>query len=124
MPSGSGADPGAEGGNMGRRLLVAGIASLLLASCDIATWRMNERSGTTVSDSVGTHDGTSENVGLDGSAYRFNVNLSNSIVIVPHRDDLNPGTGTFAISARVRLVGLPVGTDWDVMRKGLSSTSG
>ena len=61
---------------------------------------------------------------MDGSAYRFNVNLSKSIVIVPHADDLNPGTGDFTVSARVLLVGLPAGTDWDVLRKGLSSTSG
>ena len=109
---------------MRRRLLAAGVAALVLTSCDIATWRFNERSGTTAFDSTGSHHGTSENVGVDGSAYRFNVNLSDSIVIVPHADDLNPGTGDYTISARVLPVGLPFGTDWDIVRKGLSSTSG
>jgi hypothetical protein len=109
---------------MGRRLVSVVVLALLLGSCDIANWHLNERSGSTAFDSIGGHNGTIEHVGLTGSAYRFNVGLSRSIVIVPHRDDLNPGTGTFAISARVQLAGLPVGTDWDVMRKGLSSTAG
>ena len=92
-----------------------------------AVWLMDEPSGPTMVDSVGDHDGTATNVtfdqaGFQGRAYRFNG--TDSVVRVPHSPDLNPGSATFSFSARVKFTTLPPPETWDVVRKGVSGSSG
>jgi hypothetical protein len=101
--------------------------ALTVSGCDVALWRMNELSGSTVNDSVRAHHGTSQNVSLgqpghDGTAYGFNG--VSSVVKIPHADDLNPGGSNFSYGAWVKFTALPPPETFDVMRKGTSSSSG
>jgi hypothetical protein len=110
-----------------RRGAVLTIVALTLSGCDIAFWRMNELSGSTVNDDIGNHDGTSQNVSLghpghDRTAYGFNG--INSIVRIPHADDLNPGGSNFSYSAWVKFTALPPTQTFDVVRKGTSGSTG
>lgn len=90
---------------------------------------MDERSGSTMVDTVSGFDGRLRNVGIGvlahyGRGYRFNG--SSSIVTVRHtpRHDV-PASRTFTVNVLVRFPAAPrsVG-DFDLVRKGLSGTSG
>jgi hypothetical protein len=116
-----------------RRLLLVPVAALgaLVAACQPssghASWLLNETSGTTVADSAGGHDGTSRNAALgqpgeEGTSYGFNG--ADSVVRVPHSDDLNPGTSDFSFGAWVNFTSLPPEPTWDVVRKGISGDDG
>jgi Concanavalin A-like lectin/glucanases superfamily len=95
----------------------------------VAVWHMDESSGTTMTDSVGTNTGTLVNVttgvaGFSGTAYRFDG--ADSYVSVPSSSTLNPGTAPITFTAYVRYTTTPPsGTtmDYDVMRKGTASDS-
>jgi hypothetical protein len=101
--------------------LAAGPAA---AAAPGAVWNMNETSGTTMVDSSGNgNNGTTYNVGLTGAGYSFNG--STSKVVVPSSSTLNPGTNNFSYSVRVQTSRVPPsGTDYDLIRKGTSSTTG
>ena len=92
-----------------------------------AWWHMNETSGSTMHDAVGSADGTNHNVakkraGVWGSmAYGFNG--WNSYVSVPHRRALNPGWAKLTIKISVRFSSIPP-QDYDLIRKGRSRTPG
>jgi hypothetical protein len=95
----------------------------------VALWHMDETSGTTMFDSVGSHNGTlhSTQIGLagfTGTAYGFNG--SSSYVNVPTAADLNPGSAKITITIDLKTSGTPPAPpgDWDVIRKGLYTTSG
>ncbi len=112
---------------MVRRSALFVLLVVLLSGCDVALWKMNERSGSTAIDSARDHDGRLSNVGLgepgvEASAYRFNG--SSSIVRVPHASDLNPGSKGFSYGAWVKFLGVPPPETWDVIRKGLNSDRG
>lgn len=101
----------------------------LLAACDIpvATWRMDETSGSKMVDSAGDHNGTLSNVivgrpGVSGRAYEFNG--TSSIVRVPDGPGLDPGGADFTYSAWMKTTTLPPNATSDIIRKGLSTTSG
>jgi Concanavalin A-like lectin/glucanases superfamily len=91
---------------------------------------MDEPSGSTMVDGVGGNNGTLHDVqlgqpGASGLAYGFNG--STSVVTVPNSASLNPGTSPFWMSAQVKFTGTPtaaIGGDYDLMRKGLSGTTG
>jgi hypothetical protein len=90
----------------------------------VALWHMDETSGTTMFDSVGTHNGTlhSTQVGLPGftgTAYGFDG--SSSYVDVPSTDDLNPGSANITFTIHFKSAGTPPPppADWDLFRKGL-----
>lgn len=99
------------------------------ATVQVASWQMDD-GGTTMADATGRgHVGTLHNVkvrqpGVSGSAFGF---LSKpSYVTVPSASDLNPGTGNFSYTVRVRFSVRPSPTvvDYDLLRKGLSTTAG
>jgi hypothetical protein len=115
---------------MTRRLLVIALGLVVLGGCGPApraVWQMDETSGRAMIDSAGNHDGIATNVafnqpGWQGRAYGFNG--VNSVVAVPHSSDLNPGTANFAFSARVRFTQPPPPSTFDVVRKGVTTSSG
>jgi hypothetical protein len=112
--------------------LVTGAAAITLgagpaaaASTLVASWQMNETSGTTMVDSSGNgNDGTTYNVTRLGSGgYSFNGTTSK--VVVPNSSSLNPGASNFSYSVQVQTSRVPPsGTDYDLIRKGVSSTAG
>jgi hypothetical protein len=60
---------------------------------------------------------------MTGTGYRFNG--SSSMVVVPTSDSLNPGTDAFSFSVTFQSdAPLAAGKDYDLMRKGLTTTKG
>lgn len=124
-------------GRSGAALATVGVAcgSVLLpappavaAPTIVASWQMNEAGGSAMADSSGRgHTGTLRHVETgvsapSGRAYGFNG--SNSVATVPDRADLDPGDGTFSVTAVVRLDRRPKSPkDFDVVRKGVLATS-
>src|ERR687894_799990 len=109
-----------------RRLLLVVVSALsvLFAACQPssepgnARWLLNERSGSTVLDSAGDHDGTSSKVtlgqpGHEGTSYRFNG--VDSVIRVPSSPSLNPGNAEFTFGAWVNFTELPPPGSWDVV---------
>jgi hypothetical protein len=95
----------------------------------VALWHMDETSGTTMFDSVGTHTGTlhSTQIGLPGfTGTAFGFNGSSSYVNVPTAADLNPGSANITVTIHLKTSGTPPSppADWDVIRKGLYTTTG
>jgi Concanavalin A-like lectin/glucanases superfamily len=120
-----------------RGRLVAGLTVLgFLVSpatawaATVAQWHMDETSGSTMVDSVGSNNGALSNVtvGLGGysrTAYGFNG--SSSYVKVPPSSSLNPGSQTISFTVHVDYTQTPPSgstTDYDLVRKGVSGTSG
>jgi hypothetical protein len=90
----------------------------------VALWHMDETSGSTMFDSIGSHNGTLHStqtglVGFTGTAFGFNG--SSSYVDVPSSADLNPGSAdiTFTIHLKTSGTPPPPPADWDIFRKGL-----
>jgi len=80
-------------------------------------------------DSIGNHTGTLRSVqtglpGFLGSGYGFNG--SSSYVSVPTAGDLNPGSADITITIHFKTTGTPPPppADWDLIRKGLYTTTG
>jgi hypothetical protein len=95
----------------------------------VALWHMDEASGTLMYDSIGNHTGTLHSVqtglpGFLGSGY--GVNGSSSYVSVPTAGDLNPGSADITITIYFKTTGTPPAppADWDLIRKGLYTTTG
>jgi hypothetical protein len=96
------------------------------SAATVALWHMNETSGTTMADSVGTNHGTLRNVdvglpGFQGTAFGFGG--VGSIATVPSRDALNPGGAPFTATVHFRTSVVPSDDSADLMRKGLSTNS-
>jgi hypothetical protein len=90
----------------------------------VALWHMDETSGSTMFDSVGTHNGTlhSTQVGLPGfTGTAFGFNGSSSYVGVPSSADLNPGSANITFTIHLKTSGKPPPppADWDIFRKGV-----
>ncbi len=109
-------------------LLIA-TASPASAATLVARWNM-DGSGSTMSDSTGRgHTGTLHHVavgqsGISGSGYGFSGKPS--YVTVPSSGDFSPGTGNFKVTLAVRFPAVPSSSvaDFDLLRRGLSSTAG
>jgi concanavalin A-like lectin/glucanase superfamily protein len=110
-------------------VLALGSATARAASAPVAVWHLDETSGSSAFDSVGTNTGTIHNVtlgvpGFAGSAFRFNG--TTSYVDVPSDPTLNPGTAPIQFTVHVRYTVTPPNTsttDYDILRKGTSSDS-
>jgi hypothetical protein len=116
--------------------LVAMIGTILLATLGpaqaatvVASWSMNDTGGTMADSSGRGHTGTLQNVtvgqpGMSGTAYGFTKKPS--YVTVPSSADFSPGTGNFRFTLSVRFGAPPSGSvaDFDLLRRGLSSTAG
>ena len=109
---------------IGGALLVTPWAA---SAATTALWRMNETSGQTMYDAVGSADGTNHHIteglpGIAGSrAYGFNG--FSSYVSVPTRSALNPGTAKLTVKVAVRFSRRPA-QDYDLIRKGRARTPG
>ena len=119
------------------RLRAAGLAATVVAAsafmprtaaaATTAWWHMNETSGTTMHDAVGSADGILHRVALNrpgiwiSRAYGFNG--WSSYVTVPHQAVLNPGPAKLTLRISVRFSALPK-EDYDLIRKGRSSSPG
>ena len=95
----------------------------------VALWHMDETSGTVMYDSIAGHTGSLHSVqpGLPGfSGFAYGFNGSSSYVSVPSAGDLNPGSANITISIRVQttFTAPPPPGDWDLIRKGLYTTTG
>ena len=103
---------------------VVAFAGPAMAAVDRGLWQFDETSGSTAFDSSGNgNDGTAYNVTMDGSGYQFNG--SSSLVVVPTSTSLNPGTDAFSFSVTFQTSVRPGnGLDYDLMRKGLTTTGG
>ena len=90
----------------------------------VAQWNMDNTFGTTMTDISGNaNDGATTDVVTSGSGYIFNG--SSSKVVVPNSSTLNPGTNDFSFSAQVQTDQIPpIGIDYDLIRKGLSTSTG
>jgi hypothetical protein len=99
------------------------------AATRVAAWNMDD-TGSTMSDATARgHTGTLHHVaaqqpGLSGKAFGFSG--TPSYVTVPASGDFTPGSGTFRIQLSVRFNSRPSASvvDYDLLRMGLSSTSG
>lgn len=112
--------------------LVASLSTLLPGAARAAgaqasdTWHMDETSGTTMTDSTGTHPGKLTNVDLGGAGdpafpgtgYHFNGKSSK--VTIPNAADLNPGTNEVHIAFSMRTTSVPKTLDFDLFRKGVA----
>ncbi len=127
-------------------LIPAGVALSLLAllatpavteaapepetATQVGLWHMDDTNRVMNDSSANNLDGTiSSNVvtgeaGALGTAFLFATKPS--WVSVPSSTKLNPGTATFTVSVRVAFTVKPSSTvgDYDLARKGLSTTSG
>ena len=109
----------------------AGLLALALpaaaAGTLVAQWHMDETSGTTMVDSSGAgNNGVLTDValgqpGFSGGAYGFNG--VDSSVTVPDSPSLDPGADDITFTVHVTFSAIPA-TDYDVLRKGLSTSSG
>jgi hypothetical protein len=109
---------------------VCGVPAVASAATTVSYWNMNEPSGSTMVDSVNGINGSAKNVtfgvpAISGPGYSFNG--SSSVVTVPSNGFHNvPSNTTFSVTAYVRFPAVPSSSvgDFDLIRKGLSSTSG
>lgn len=90
----------------------------------VAQWNMDNDFGTVMQDSSGNgNNGTLTNVVTSGSGYIFNG--TNAKVVVPHSASLSPGDRTLTYTVVFQTDRMPpVGGDYDLLRKGASSTVG
>jgi hypothetical protein len=89
-----------------------------------AHWTLSEKgTPSTATDSSGNNNtGTNKNIKGDGSGYTFNG--SSSSVTAADSPSLSPGANNFEFGVTLKTALPAAGTDFDVLRKGLSSTVG
>jgi hypothetical protein len=106
----------------GRR--VAGASAVPTIGTIAAQWAMTETSGTTMFDSSGNgNNGAITNVTLTGAGYVFDG--TSSKVVVPDSPSLAIGANDFSYTVQFQTSRVPpLGTDYDLIRKGVGSTSG
>lgn len=109
-------------------MLTAGAAWVApgRAWVQVARWDMNERSGSTMIDSVAGRHGTTTDVqtgqpGYSGLAYAFNG--TSSYASVRSVDALNPGSRDIRLTIYIKTTHRPDTPDWDLFRKGYAYKS-
>jgi hypothetical protein len=97
----------------------------------VALWHMDETSGTTMFDAIGSNNGILHHVqlglpGFLGTAYGFAGKSVGSYVDVPSSADLNPGSANIILTIQVQTTGTPPASpaDWDLIRTGGYTTGG
>jgi Concanavalin A-like lectin/glucanases superfamily len=111
-------------------LFVALLAVVLMASpawaalVKVADWQMGETPEQMIDSSANGNNGTPTDVAqTDNSTYVFNG--STSRVAVPDHDSLDPQANDITVTASVKVNGEAMDDDsYDIVRKGLSTTSG
>jgi Concanavalin A-like lectin/glucanases superfamily len=108
-------------------VLMAFSGSALGATQTVALWHMEDPSQL-IDDSGQNNNGTTNNItsvpGSSGNGYHFNG--TSSIATVPSSSSLNPGSADITFTAHVRFTQPPSATvgDYDLLRKGLSTSAG
>jgi hypothetical protein len=112
-------------------LCLAFVGPARAATVTVASWHMDESAGaTTMTDSSGNNNNGAISSGVrvgqpgySGKAYEF---PGAGIVTVPSSSSLNPSSSPFSVSLRFRSSTRPSSSvgDYDLVRKGLISTSG
>jgi concanavalin A-like lectin/glucanase superfamily protein len=110
----------------GAALLAALVLAPAASAATVSLWHMDETSGTTMHDSVGTNNGTLQAVNLGqpgflGSSYGFPGRPS--IVNVPSSASLNPGAAAFSVTVHINTSVVTRDDSADAIRKGLSTNS-
>lgn len=108
-------------------ICVIAVTGSALAATPRALWHMEDPAVMTDSSGNGNNGNTTAITGVPGSAgsgYHFNGTTSNALV--PSSASLNPGTAPVTVTASVLFTVVPDSTvvDYDLVRKGLSSTAG
>ena len=115
------------GAGMLAAVCVAVVAVPVDAASSAATWAMNEKTGSIMTDASGNaNNGTLQNVrlgvaGSAGTGYGFNGRSAR--VVVPDSPSLNPGLSDLTITIHVAMTTLPA-DDYDLIRKGYATTTG
>lgn len=88
-----------------------------------AAWNMS--SLPTMVDSAGRdNNGSTKNITKAGNGL-YGFNGTSSIATVPNKANLNPGTATIRLTARVQFSSLPaVDETYDIVRKGVTTSAG
>jgi hypothetical protein len=87
-----------------------------------ALWNMDALP-TMVDSAGGDNNGTTRNITLSGAAYSFNG--KNSLATVPDKPNLDPGTATISLTARISLTKTPTANQtYDIVRKGVTTSAG
>jgi hypothetical protein len=88
-----------------------------------ASWQFNETSGL-ASDSTGNGNSGTLHGGIRRTGTSYDFDGSTGYVSVPDSSTLDPGAGDIALSVRFNVDPVPRGYDFDLVRKGLSTTTG
>ncbi len=109
---------------LGALAFTIAFPSAAAATTVVAQWNMDNTFGETMEDSSGNgNHGTMYNIVTSGGGYIFDG--STSKILVPDSPTLNPGTKDFSFSVQVQTGTVPpAGIDYDLVRKGVSSTKG
>ena len=106
---------------------LAATAGTALGASPTAFWHMDEKSGSVAKDGTGHgYDGTIKNVklgvaGVSGTGFEFNG--TSSRILVQDAPGLRPVDKDFVVTVSVAFTAKP-SEDYDLIRKGLSSSSG
>lgn len=93
------------------------------ASTVRALWDMGNPS-VMVDSAGGDNNGSTRNITSAGSGL-YNFNGKSSIATVPDKANLDPGTATIRLTARVRITTVPrAGQTYDIVRKGVTTSAG
>lgn len=103
--------------------VVLGLAGPAEAALTLrAKWEMNSLP-TMVDAAGGDNNGATKNIALTSGFYSFNG--TSSLATVPDKPNLDPGTATIRLSARVKFTVPPaVGETYDIVRKGVTTSDG
>ncbi len=90
-----------------------------------ASWQFNETTGPALDSSGNGNNGTLFG-GIVRTGTRYDFDGSSGYVSVPNSASLNPGSANIALRAQFSLNGNPIPStnDYDIVRKGLSTTPG
>jgi Concanavalin A-like lectin/glucanases superfamily len=92
------------------------------ASTVRAQWDMSSLPSM-VDSAGGDNTGKTKNVTLKGGHYSFNG--TSSLATVPDKANLDPGSATIRLTARVNVTAVPrVGQTFDIVRKGVTTSAG
>lgn len=88
-----------------------------------AQWDMSSLP-TMIDSAGGDNNGSTKNITSGGSGL-YSFNGRSSLATVPDKANLDPGSATIKLTARVRFSALPPVKDtFDIVRKGVTTTSG
>lgn len=101
------------------RIAVLALAGILVVpaaaqAAVVSTWPL----GSNANDTVGTNNGTAQNVVFDGTSAFFGGKTVNSRITVPYSPTLNPGSQDVSATVEINTTAMPGtgGLDFDILR--------